>query len=72
MMKLILAATLLVAVTMAAPGSPKDKLIADYCAADDAGKDAILITLEGWCLSKAVSLKFFSMQLLKPETITIF
>ena len=55
MMKLILAATLLVAVTMAAPGSPKDKLIVDYCAADDAGKDAILVTLEGWCLSAGVS-----------------
>merc|ERR1711934_997935 len=51
MMKLILALTLLVAVTIAAPGSPHDKLIADYCAADDAGKDAILVGLEGWCLT---------------------
>jgi len=25
-------------------------LIADYCAADDAGRDAILVQLEGWCL----------------------
>jgi len=51
MFKLILAVTLLVAVAIAAPGSPKEKLIADYCAGDDAAKDAILITLEGWCLA---------------------
>ena len=56
MMKLILVATLLVALTMA--GSPKEKLIADYCAGDDAAKDAILVTLEGWCLSASVSLKY--------------
>lgn len=59
MMKLILAVTLLVAVTIAAPGSPKDKLIADYCAGDDAAKDAILVTLEGWCLKASVSFKIF-------------
>ena len=58
MMKLILALTLLVAVTIAAPGSPHDKLITDYCAADDAGKDAILVNLEGWCLTAGVSLKY--------------
>ena len=62
MFKLILAVTLLVAVAIAAPGSPKEKLIADYCAGDDAAKDQILITLEGWCLSSGVSLKYFYIQ----------
>merc|ERR1712228_1160668 len=54
MMKLILALTLLVTLSMAAPMDDgtdvHNTLIADYCAADDAGRDAILVQLEGWCL----------------------
>merc|ERR1712080_366404 len=54
MMKLILAMTLLVTFTVAAPADDgtdfHNTLIADYCAADDAGRDAILVQLEGWCL----------------------
>ena len=61
MMKFILALTLLVTLSMAAPMDDgtdvHNTLIADYCAADDAGRDAILVQLEGWCLptSKMVS-----------------
>merc|ERR1712114_167477 len=54
MMKLILAISLLVTLSMAAPMDDgtdvHNTLIADYCAADDAGRDAILVQLEGWCL----------------------
>merc|ERR1711909_258444 len=54
MMKLVLAISLLVTLSMAAPMDDgtdvHNTLIADYCAADDAGRDAILVQLEGWCL----------------------
>ena len=61
MLKLVLAMSLLVTLSMAAPADDgtdvHNTLIADYCAADDAGRDAILVQLEGWCLptSKMVS-----------------
>ena len=59
MMKLIFAFTLLAAAAMASDDgtSVHGDLIKDYCAADDAGRDTILIQLEGWCLAPAVSLK---------------
>ena len=59
MMKLILVVTLLAAAAMASDDgtSVHGDLIKDYCAADDAGRDTILIQLEGWCLAPAVSLK---------------
>merc|ERR1711874_769214 len=52
MMKLVLAISLLVTLSMAADDGTDvhNTLIADYCAADDAGRDAILVQLEGWCL----------------------
>merc|ERR1712080_307690 len=54
MMKLVLAMTLLVTLSAASPADDgtavHNTLIADYCAADDAGRDAILIKLEGYCL----------------------
>merc|ERR1712001_144476 len=52
MMKLFLAISLLVTLSMAADDGTDvhNTLIADYCAADDAGRDAILVQLEGWCL----------------------
>ena len=57
MMKLILAITLLAAATMAADDGTNvhGALIKEYCGADDAGRDAILVNLEGWCLAPAVS-----------------
>ena len=59
MMKFILAITLLAAAAMANDDgtSVHGDLIKDYCAADDAGRDAILVALEGWCLAPAVSSK---------------
>merc|ERR1712080_608150 len=46
--------TLLVTLSVASPADDgtavHNTLIADYCAADDAGRDAILIKLEGYCL----------------------
>jgi len=55
MMKFILAITLLAAAAMASDDgtSVHGDLIKDYCAADDAGRDAILVALEGWCLQPA-------------------
>ena len=59
MMKFILAITLLAAAAMASDDGTNvhGDLIKDYCAADDAGRDAILVALEGWCLAPAVSSK---------------
>ena len=74
MMKLVLAISLLVTLSMAADDGTDvhNTLIADYCAADDAGRDAILVQLEGWCLptSKMVSqfqhfVKFIQINILQ-------
>ena len=63
MMKLILAMTLLVTISMASPADDgtdvHNTLIADYCAADDAGRDAILVQLEGWCLPTSKMVSYF-------------
>ena len=63
MMKLILAMTLLVTISVAAPADDgtdvHNTLIADYCAADDAGRDAILVQLEGWCLPTSKMVSYF-------------
>merc|ERR1739844_147226 len=52
MMKLVFAISFLVTLSMAADDGTDvhNTLIADYCGADDAGRDAILVQLEGWCL----------------------
>ena len=59
MMKLILAITLLAAAAIASDDGTTvhGDLIKQYCAADDAGRDEILVKLEGWCLTPAVSSK---------------
>ena len=64
MMKLILTVTLVAAAAMASDDgtSVHGDLIKDYCAADDAGRDKILIQLEGWCLAPAVCLKWLTYQ----------